>query len=65
MPRELGGVVDEELLVNGVQGLCVVEASTMSILPGAPKQFTAYAIAEKVCDGEIANLPIEANVHAN
>ena len=48
MPRELGGVVDEDLLVYGVKGLSVVDASTMPDMPGAYTQQTVYAIAEKV-----------------
>lgn len=48
MPRELGGVVDEELKVYGTQGLRVVDASIMSVLPGANTCQTTYAIAEKV-----------------
>jgi choline dehydrogenase-like flavoprotein len=49
MPRELGGVVDEDLLVYGVTGLSVVDASVMPDLPGAYTQQTVYAVAEKVC----------------
>lgn len=64
MLRELGGVVDEELLVYGVQRLSVVDASIMPILPGAPTQFTTYAIAEKVSNGGIPSSPVAANVHA-
>jgi choline dehydrogenase len=48
MPRELGGVVDEKLLVYGVKGLSVVDASVQPDLPGAYTQQTVYAIAEKV-----------------
>ncbi len=48
MPRELGGVVDEDLLVYGVTGLSVVDASVMPDLPGAYTQQTVYAVAEKV-----------------
>lgn len=48
MPRELGGVVDEDLLVYGVSGLSIVDASIMPDLPGAYTQQTVYAIAEKV-----------------
>ncbi|KAF2113915.1 hypothetical protein BDV96DRAFT_547912 [Lophiotrema nucula] len=49
MPRHLGGVVDEELLVYGVEGLSVVDASVMPVIPGAPTTMTVYAVAEKVC----------------
>lgn len=48
MPRHLGGVVDEDLLVYGVQGLSVVDASVIPDLPGSYTQQTVYAIAEKV-----------------
>jgi choline dehydrogenase-like flavoprotein len=48
MPRKLGGVVDEDLLVYGVFGLSVVDASIMPDLPGAYTQQTVYAVAEKV-----------------
>ncbi|KAK4163120.1 GMC oxidoreductase-like protein [Cladorrhinum sp. PSN259] len=50
MPRKLGGVVDEDLLVYGVSGLSVVDASIMPDLPGAYTQQTVYAIAEKAAD---------------
>lgn len=48
MPRELGGVVDEELRVYGVEGLRVVDASIMSTLVGGNTCQTVYAVAEKV-----------------
>ena len=50
MPRNLGGVVDEELRVYGVKGLSVVDASVMPDLPGAYTQGTVYAVAEKAAD---------------
>ncbi|KAH8889126.1 alcohol oxidase [Thozetella sp. PMI_491] len=50
MPQHLGGVVDESLLVYGVTGLSVVDASVMPDLPGAYTQQTVYAIAEKAAD---------------
>ncbi|PSN69416.1 alcohol oxidase [Corynespora cassiicola Philippines] len=50
MPEELGGVVDEDLLVHGVQRLSVVDASIMPTLIGGTTQFTVYAIAEKAAD---------------
>jgi choline dehydrogenase len=48
MPRELGGVVDEELRVYGTKGLRVVDASVMSTIVGANTCQTTYAVAEKV-----------------
>jgi choline dehydrogenase-like flavoprotein len=48
MPRELGGVVDEGLLVHGTKGLSVVDASIMPTMPGGPTSQTVYMIAEKV-----------------
>ncbi|PGH14497.1 hypothetical protein AJ79_02990 [Helicocarpus griseus UAMH5409] len=50
MPRELGGVVDESLLVYGVQKLRVVDASIMPTLVGAHTSQTVYALAEKAAD---------------
>ncbi|CAO2648261.1 Nn.00g075280.m01.CDS01 [Neocucurbitaria sp. VM-36] len=49
-PRELGGVVSEDLLVYEVKRLSIVDASIMPIIPGAPTQVTTYAIAEKAAD---------------
>jgi hypothetical protein len=48
MPRRLGGVVDENLLVYGVNGLSIADASVIPDLPGAYTQQTVYAIGEKV-----------------
>ncbi|PVH88936.1 GMC oxidoreductase [Cadophora sp. DSE1049] len=50
MPLELGGVVDEELKVYGVEGLSVVDASIMPLIVGATTQSTVYAVAEKAAD---------------
>ncbi|KAL2142005.1 hypothetical protein VTI28DRAFT_1695 [Corynascus sepedonium] len=50
LPRELGGVVDEELRVYGVQGLRVVDASIFPTLPGGNTCQPTYAVAEKAAD---------------
>ncbi|KAL8369821.1 hypothetical protein RB595_000255 [Gaeumannomyces hyphopodioides] len=50
MPREMGGVVDQELKVYGVQGLRIVDGSIMPTLVGANTCQTVYAVAEKVRD---------------
>jgi choline dehydrogenase len=47
MPLELGGVVDEELRVYGVQNVRIVDASIMPILIGGNPCQAVYAIAEK------------------
>ncbi|KAH9872762.1 hypothetical protein J1614_005156 [Plenodomus biglobosus] len=49
-PKEMGGVVDNELKVYGVQGLRVVDASVMPILPATHTMTTVYAVAEKAAD---------------
>lgn len=48
MPLELGGVVDKDLQVYGIQKLSVVDASIIPIIVGGTLQATVYAIAEKV-----------------
>ena len=48
LPRELGGVVDEDLKVYGIDRLRVIDASIIPTLPGANTCQTVYAIAEKV-----------------
>ncbi|KAK4173805.1 putative GMC oxidoreductase [Triangularia setosa] len=50
MPREWGGVVGDDLLVYGVRGLSVVDASIMPTIVAATTSMTVYAIAEKVSD---------------
>ncbi|KAK1976349.1 GMC oxidoreductase [Colletotrichum cereale] len=50
MPREWGGVVDSNLNVYGVEGLWVVDASVIPILPAAHTQATVYAAAEHAAD---------------
>ncbi|EME43096.1 hypothetical protein DOTSEDRAFT_63380 [Dothistroma septosporum NZE10] len=50
MPRKLGGVVDSELRVYGVERLRVVDASVMPIIPASHTSSTVYAVAEKAAD---------------
>ena len=46
-PRGDGGVVNSELKVYGVQGLRIVDASIMPIVPDQHTQGPVYMIAEK------------------
>lgn len=48
MPLDLGGVVGSDLLVHGVEGLSVVDASIMPLAPATHLDATVYAVAEKV-----------------
>lgn len=48
MKREYGGVVDARLCVYGVEGLRVVDASIMPMIPATHTSSTVYAVAEKV-----------------
>ncbi|RPB16228.1 GMC oxidoreductase [Morchella conica CCBAS932] len=50
MPKEIGGVVDEELRVFGVSGLRVIDAGVVPVVPAAHLQATIYAVAEKAAD---------------
>ncbi|KAF2202399.1 alcohol oxidase [Delitschia confertaspora ATCC 74209] len=50
MPEELGGVVDTELKVYGVEGLRIVDASIMPMIVSGGLQATVYAVAEKASD---------------
>lgn len=55
MPRELGGVVGTDMRVHGVEGLWVVDASVMPLLPAAHTQATVYAVAEYASDLILSN----------
>jgi choline dehydrogenase-like flavoprotein len=57
MPRELGGVVDNQLRVYGTLGLSIADTSIIPLLPGTHTQTTAYAIGEKAADMIKARYP--------
>jgi choline dehydrogenase-like flavoprotein len=48
MPRNLGGVVGSDLKVYGVEGLSIVDASIIPLIPASHLSATVYAVAEKV-----------------
>jgi choline dehydrogenase-like flavoprotein len=50
LPEEHGGVVSPDLLVYGVKGLSVVDASIIPYLPATHICTTVYAVAEKAAD---------------
>ncbi|KAL2071076.1 hypothetical protein VTL71DRAFT_12311 [Oculimacula yallundae] len=50
MPRDMGGVVDLELKVYGVEGLRVVDASILPILPRGNIISSVYAVAERAAE---------------
>ncbi|OSS54584.1 hypothetical protein B5807_00299 [Epicoccum nigrum] len=50
LPEKDGGVVDSNLNVYGIQGLRVVDASIIPLLPSAHLQTLVYGIAEKAAE---------------
>lgn len=50
LPQDMGGVIDTELRVYGVEALRVVDSSIMPLIPQANIQTTVHAVAEKAAD---------------
>lgn len=50
MPRELGGVVNERLIVHGTTNVRIVDASIIPLQPRGNIQSSVYAIAERAVD---------------
>lgn len=50
LPKELGGVVNERLLVYDVSNLRVVDASIFPMIPRGNIQASVYAVAERAAD---------------
>ncbi|KAI9728093.1 MAG: hypothetical protein M1834_007809 [Cirrosporium novae-zelandiae] len=50
MPKELGGVVNDHLLVHGTKNLRIVDASIMPLIPRGNIMTSVYAVAKKVAN---------------
>lgn len=50
LPRENGGVVDQDLKVYGSDNLRIVDASVFPLIPHANPMATVYAVAERAAD---------------
>ncbi|EAW15349.1 GMC family oxidoreductase [Aspergillus clavatus NRRL 1] len=50
LPREAGGVVDQELKVYGTKNVRVVDASVFPLITHANPMATVYAVAERAAD---------------
>jgi choline dehydrogenase-like flavoprotein len=49
-PKEMGGVVDGEFRVHGVDQLRVVDASVFPVIPQSNTQSLVYVVAERAAD---------------
>ena len=50
MGEDAGAVVDEQLRVNGLEGLRVVDASVMPVVPRGNTNAPTIAVAERAAD---------------
>lgn len=50
MPAELGGVVDDRLVVYGTSNVRIIDASIHPLITQGNIQATVYAVAERACD---------------
>jgi choline dehydrogenase-like flavoprotein len=50
MPKDMGGVVSDRLVVHGTENLRVVDASIFPIIQKGPFVSSVYAVAEKAAD---------------
>lgn len=50
LPKEKGGVVDENLRIYGIKNLRVVDASIFPMIPRGNIQSSVYAVAERAAD---------------
>ena len=50
MPRELGGVVNDRLVVHGTKNIRVIDASVLPMIVLGNIQSTVYAVAERASD---------------